>query len=219
MFRKFASVQHSHLTTQLSSPRTWLIYSLSSLLFYHYCHAANYPKLRGLKQPFHYACEFCGSEILTGHSKYDLSLLRDTWGFSQEDSTVGIDYGVGGKDVLESSGGIFTQMSNRWRCLSAETLTGSEPLHMASCVIWIFSQYGSTGTYMVAQGSKSWIYITFLALPQEAHSITSAPSIGYWWGQKPAETQRERVYTPWWEACQRNSSQFLKLPYLFSPFF
>ena len=115
--------------------------------------------------------------------------------------------------------GIFTQMSNRWRCLSAETLTGSEPLHMASCVIWIFSQYGSTGTYMVAQGSKSWIYITFLALPQEAHSIASAPSIGYWRGQKPAETQRERVYTPWWEACQRNSSQFLKLPYLFSPFF
>ena len=121
----------------------------------------------------------------------------------------------GGKDVLESSGGIFIQMSNRWRYLSAETLTGSERLHMASGVIWIFSQYGSTGTYMVEQGSKSWIYITFLALPQEAHSITSAPSIGYWGSQKPAKIQRERVYTPWWEACQRNSSQFLKLPYLF----
>lgn len=126
---------------------------------------------------------------------------------------------MGGRDVLESSGGIFTQMSNRWHCfISWDPYWFWAPIHGLLCDM-NFSQYGSMGTYMVAQGSKSWIYITFSPCLRRHTASLAAPSMGYWGGQKPAEIQRERVYTAWWEACQRNSSQFLKLPYLFSPFF
>lgn len=125
----------------------------------------NNPKLHGMKPPsFNFGQRFCRSENWVGHSSDGVSLLRDVWNLTWEDSEIG-DYSMAGYWLI-------------WRLLHLHVQAGDSKAknglassqHRGLRLVQPMRWLEVLSTSILANTSA--LTLLFMALPQMSRSVT-----------------------------------------------